>query len=237
MAERSMLIVCAFSCFLPVCPFLSNQFETSTSCGTLSTSSRTQWENALFNKIYAKASGYERVKVSSEVAAANRRGKTGPRESLLIPLLSVFLLMQYGVLNIVQDPNGVIACRPYGDSYLLLRSDRVRLRTSFASKDTGGGTAQLASCEWYAHVLAEYSDPELADVVSVATKAKRCVSSARITSYKEVQYHGPLEFARDVEALVVNGRHASDKAMMKMAQEFCTNNNCNLILTEADDGR
>jgi hypothetical protein len=40
-----------------------NQFETKTSCGTLSASARTQWENGLFNHIYAKASGYERVKV------------------------------------------------------------------------------------------------------------------------------------------------------------------------------
>jgi hypothetical protein len=74
----------------------------------------------------------------------------------------------------------------------------------------------------------------LADVVSVATKAKRCVSSARIASYKEVQYHGSLEFRRDVEALVVNSRHASDKAMMKLCDEFCSNNGINCILMEAD---
>jgi len=97
-----------------------NQFETKTSCGTLSSSARTQWEDGLFNRIYHRATGYERVK--------------------------------YGVLNIVQDPNGVLACRGYGDSYLLLKSDTVRLRTSFASRDTGGGTAKLASCEWYCHV-------------------------------------------------------------------------------------
>ena len=124
------------------------------------------------NRIYRRTTGYERVK--------------------------------YGVLNIVQDPNGVLACRGYGDSYLLLKSETVRLRTSFASRDTGGGTAKLASCEWYCHgqieieqargplseckvgwlmlllfcscvlcsVLSEYADPELIDVISVATKKK-----------------------------------------------------------------
>jgi len=179
-----------------------NQFETGTSKGTLSSSARTQWENGLFNKIYGKATGYERVK--------------------------------YGVLNIVCDPNGVLACRGYGDSYLLLKSDTMRLRTSFASRDTGGGTAQLATCEHYAHVLLEYSDPELEDVIAVASKRKRCVSSARISSYKEVQYHGPVQFSRDVEAIVVHGRHASDKAMMKLVQQFCEKNKCNMILQEAD---
>jgi hypothetical protein len=132
-----------------------NQFETKSSCGTLSTSARTAWEDGLFGHIYHRSSGFERVK--------------------------------YGVCNIVNDPNGVQACRMYGDSFLWLKNDRMRLRTSFASRDTGGGTASLASCEWYAHVLAEYSEPELQDIISVATGAKYCVSSARISSYKEVQ--------------------------------------------------
>jgi hypothetical protein len=143
---------------------------------------------------------------------------------------------QYGVLNICQDPNGVLACRGYGDSYLLLKSETVRLRTSFASRDTGGGTAKLASCEWYAHVLMEYSNPELQDVISVATKSKRAVSSSRISNYKEVQYHGPVEFARDVEAIVVHKRHATDKAMMNMVEQFCKQNHCNMFMME-DDGR
>jgi hypothetical protein len=112
-----------------------------TSCGTLSASARTAWEDGLFGGIYHDSEGHERVK--------------------------------YGVLNIVQDPNGVMACRMYGDSFLWLKNDTVRLRTSFASRDTGGGTAKLASCEWYAHVLMEYNDAELQDVISVATGAKR----------------------------------------------------------------
>ena len=137
----------------------------------------------------------------------------------------------------------------------------------------------LADCACrYSHVLLEYSDPELIDIVTVATKRKLCVSSSRISSYKEVQvnhtihtrgrlcgrstsllvcvrpspssccavclpvcfvsllcfmqYHGPVEFGRDVEALVVNWRHASDKAMMRMCEDFCKNNKCNLVMME-----
>ena len=39
-----------------------NQFETNKSSGSLSSSSRTQWENRMFNHKYARASGFERVK-------------------------------------------------------------------------------------------------------------------------------------------------------------------------------
>jgi hypothetical protein len=52
---------------------------------------------------------------------------------------------QYGVLNICQDPNGVLVCRGYGDSYLLLKSETVRLRTSFASRDTSCAAAATRS--------------------------------------------------------------------------------------------
>jgi len=48
----------------------------------------------------------------------------------------VIFKVKYGVLNIVNDPNGVKCCRQYGDSYLLLSKDTVRLRTTFASEDT-----------------------------------------------------------------------------------------------------
>ena len=84
----------------------------------------------------------------------------------------------------------------------------------------------LATCEHYAHVLNEYSDAELKDVVAVATKQRECdwlllfkrkscvalllllhraLPSTNITHYKEVQIHGPLQLNRDVEALVVSG--------------------------------
>lgn len=39
-----------------------NQFETSTSSGSLSHSARTSWENRMFNHRYSKATGFERVK-------------------------------------------------------------------------------------------------------------------------------------------------------------------------------
>lgn len=100
--------------------------------------------------------------------------------------------------------------------------------------DSGGGTAKLASCEYYCHVLAEYADPELIDIITVATKKKLCVSSSRISTYKEVQFHGPIEFARDIESLFVHPRHTKEREIMEMCQEFARNNKCNLVVIEPD---
>jgi hypothetical protein len=62
-----------------------------------------------------------------------------------------------------------------------------------------------------------------------------CVSSSRISSYKEVQFHGSIEFARDIEAIVVNSRHLGDARMMSMVEQFRKNNNCNVVHMEAGD--
>eukprot|EP01105_Mastigella_eilhardi_P021379 TRINITY_DN5174_c0_g1_i3.p1 TRINITY_DN5174_c0_g1~~TRINITY_DN5174_c0_g1_i3.p1 ORF type:complete len:315 (-),score=50.34 TRINITY_DN5174_c0_g1_i3:31-975(-) len=73
---------------------------------------------------------------------------------------------KYGVLNVLNDPAGVGSCSGYGDSFLVLRG--CRLRTSFASCDTSNSNVQISSCEWYAHVLMEYSDNELRNTLEVA---------------------------------------------------------------------
>jgi hypothetical protein len=177
-----------------------NQFETRTSKGTLSSSSRTSWEDRMFNKFYHDASGPERVK--------------------------------YGVLNVTNDPNGVKACYGYGNSYLLVKNDTMRLRTTFASCDTSSQTVKLASCEHYAHVLMEYTDEELRAVVDVALGKKLFAKSDVIGHYKEVQYHGEVIFARDIEALVVNAAHAKDKAMCEMISQFASQNNIQVIFME-----
>ncbi len=52
--------------------------------------------------------------------------------------------VKYGVLNIVNDAGGVACCASYGKSFLVLKE--VRLRTTFANQDTGGGHVKLASC-------------------------------------------------------------------------------------------
>ena len=54
-----------------------------------------------------------------------------------------------------------------------------------------------------------------ADVIS------SCVSSARISTYQEVQFHGPIEFefARDIEAIVVHRRHQGNETRRNVRQQ------------------
>ena len=89
-----------------------NGFETSVGCYSKDTNSRITWENELFNGAYG-------------TNAADAAIKARP-----------FDRVKYGSVNIVQDPRGVKACVPYGDSYIVLR--RVRLRTTFSNSDTSG---------------------------------------------------------------------------------------------------
>lgn len=75
--------------------------------------------------------------------------------------------IKYGVMNVTNDYRGVIPASHYGDSYLVLKD--VRLRSTFASEDSGGiKGSRLAVCDRYGHVLLEYTDDELKEVVGVA---------------------------------------------------------------------
>jgi len=130
----------------------------------------------------------------------------------------------------VNDPNGVRCCDCYGDSYLLLQN--VRLRTTFASKDTSNADVKLSCPEYYCHVLNEYADQELQDVISVALGIHRVVDSKSLSVYKEVQIHGPLVLNRDVEAIVVNKKYKGNKSMESMLYQFAETNMCNIIWME-----
>jgi len=74
---------------------------------------------------------------------------------------------KYGALGVMNDYRGVTSAYQYGDSYLVLKD--VRLRTTFAAKDSGGiSGSELAVLDKYAHVLKDYHDHELRNLVEVA---------------------------------------------------------------------
>ncbi|KAI6652321.1 hypothetical protein LOD99_7336 [Oopsacas minuta] len=135
--------------------------------------------------------------------------------------------VKYGVLNIVGDSCGVKACYGYGDSFLQLK--KVRLRTTFASADTSMSNVKLSCCEHYVNVMNEYSESELKAILDVATKRVSSHDSSVIATYKEVQIHGPVSLSDNVECIVVNQRHRTDKKINKLLEKFITDNKCNLI--------
>lgn len=63
---------------------------------------------------------------------------------------------------------------------------------SMVDKDTSNADVKLASCEYYAHVLLAYADPELKAVLQVATGREKFSNSSVISNYKEIQIHGPV---------------------------------------------
>lgn len=139
--------------------------------------------------------------------------------------------VKYGVLNIVNDPFGVYSCSHYGDSYLVLNNETVRLRTTFASGDSCN-PIELATCENYCHVLNTFSDKELCDLITVATNQSPCLSSKSIVQYKEVQIYGPIEFNHDVSALVMHSKHLLNDGVIDLSNKFCDKNGINLIWTD-----
>lgn len=107
---------------------------------------------------------------------------------------------KYGLLNTTRDPAGVPAAVQYGTSYFLLRG--VRLRTTFAPKDSGAGhIGLLGTLDCYAHVLEMYSDLDLRATLEAAVGG---VASARVADYKEVQIHGAVRLCDHVERIVAH---------------------------------
>ena len=75
-------------------------------------------------------------------------------------------------------------------------------------KDTGGAdhTESLATNELYAHVLNSYTDSDLREALNVSRLGG---APSWCSTYKEVQIHGPVCLASDIQALSVPGHAAT----------------------------
>mmetsp|Transcript_10443 Transcript_10443/g.23648 ORF Transcript_10443/g.23648 Transcript_10443/m.23648 type:complete len:636 (+) Transcript_10443:93-2000(+) len=117
---------------------------------------------------------------------------------------------KYGVLNAMNDYKGVVKCKQYGDSYLVLKD--ARLRTTYSPEDSANLKAEcLAVLDFYAHVLVEYTDVELLETLKVSNSKDGALlgDSSKVSDmkYKECQIHGEVCFAKHVQRLVAADRH------------------------------
>jgi hypothetical protein len=103
--------------------------------------------------------------------------------------------VKYGVINFTNDPKGVGACISYGHSYFLLK-EHVRHRCTFTDMDSSNTTATIGTFRHCFAVLNKMTDAELKAAVE-ASKAQE-IASQCTTAYKEIQIHGPIEFAKDI---------------------------------------
>lgn len=106
-----------------------------------------------------------------------------------------------------------------GESCVPLRP-QCRLRATFADMDSSSPSTSLATCEYYAHVLNNYTDSELRAVVDVATGKAPWRASNCISQYKEIQIHGELKYSDHVEAMVVHARFKTHPAILETVQQF-----------------
>lgn len=139
-----------------------------------------------------------------------------------------FERVKYGVLNMVNDPNGINSCLGYGTSHFVLKG--VRLRTSFADRDTSANCAKIASCEYYCHVLAKYKRNELIDLLDVAKNIRsdpkyHKSSTLHSYNYKEVQIHGEVRFDTHIAAIRLSLHLRYDQFNLPRIKEFATKNN------------
>lgn len=136
--------------------------------------------------------------------------------------VTAFDRVKYGVIDPMNDYRGVARTEQYGDSYLILKD--VRLRCTLSSEDSSQCHAdRLAVLDYYAHVLVEYTDRELEEVVRVANAGTGTVGDSCVImhqKYKEVQIHGEVAFAKHVERFVAADRH-KEGYMRFVIKEIC----------------
>jgi len=147
---------------------------------------------------------------------------------------------KYGVLNVMNDYRGVVKCKQYGDSYVILKD--ARLRCTFSPEDSANlKSERLAVLDFYAHVLNEYSDDELRETLKVANSAEAAVlgDSDRVGNmkYKEAQIHGEVCFAKHVDRLVVNEKHKIHKEMGERIERMCKKHGWNWGWRDAERKR
>jgi len=97
----------------------------------------------------------------------------------------------------------------------------------------------------YAHVLSDYTDDELKDVIRVANSIGEvneadasgiCADGKRDMRYKEAQIHGEVRFDRHVERLVASTRHKGTKLARKI-EKVCKKHGWKLSWMEEEKER
>lgn len=107
-----------------------------------------------------------------------------------------FERVKYGTMNFTNDPHGVSVCQSYGQSYFLLKS-HVRNRCTMTDMDSSSPNSTICTFRFCYHLLCKLSDKEIKAAFD-GSKAIEIKSIGIVNAYKEIQIHGPVEFAKDI---------------------------------------
>lgn len=180
-----------------------NQFETLKSRGSYDHRHRRKVEDQLFGNAYHE-------KDTGDASSSSKSSST---------VESVFDRVEYGTLNFSNNPRGVESAQQYGKDYFMLK--RVRLRTTLTSCDSFA-LKSLGTTDYYAHVLAAYSDHEFKAALSMG-KHKRAVDEFKDINrgqYKEAQLHGEVRLCDHIDKIVIHESHRSEKGFEKVLNDL-----------------
>lgn len=91
----------------------------------------------------------------------------------------------------------------------------------------------LATHEYYAHVLQLYNDEELKALMKVCKHARIGGSASQCATYKEVQIHGPIDLATDIQALSLPGKEEeASSEVQQLVGAFQKKTQCNILWQE-----
>ena len=122
--------------------------------------------------------------------------------------------VKYASANLTCAPDGVaVARQQYGQSHLVLRP-AVRLRCTVTQCDSSTYARIVGTLDYCAHVLLACGDVEVKGLLEAAQNGR---SHRLLTTYKEVQVHGEIQLARDVEELVL---HRRDSGTIRLAESW-----------------
>jgi hypothetical protein len=118
---------------------------------------------------------------------------------------------KYGSLNLLRSANGSAA--QYGCCYLVFKNE-VKERVTFTAGDSFGAQAgDVGTIEHLEHLLLRRHD--LKNIIRVALGEDGRGDDTGY-SYIEAQVHGPVEFAKDFEALVISAGYRGTPSEPKL---------------------
>lgn len=133
---------------------------------------------------------------------------------------------KYGCLNLCGDILGSRKATSYGKLFLTLES-HVRYRSTFSDQDSSAADSCVATNDCYAHVLFKFSDNDLIALLNVNRVGG---SRSRCKAYKEVQIHGPICLATDIQSLSLPGREQdASTEYCALVDSFQEKTNCSIM--------
>ena len=88
--------------------------------------------------------------------------------------------------------------------------------------DSSSASSVTGTFKYCFHILNKMNDKQLTSAFNAAKALEQ--SSTVTTTYKQIQIHGPIEFAKDIQRVYVNKKEVQDKKFLDMVYSFCERN-------------